>query len=124
MATKLNDSAYRRAQNLIKEGHYVLDQRDDWSEHQPSAATENSFIEEHGWNEYQKWFLAVDEEEAEETKARYKFPYGDFENVHRCGVISAESRAGQYHYYDVERSAQHLLSMLNELTRTGGARRA
>ena len=123
MATKLNDSAYRHAQNLIKEGHYVLDQRDDWSEHQPSAGTENSFIEEHGWNEYQKWFLAVDEEEAEETKARYKFPYGDFENVHRCGVISAESRAGQYHYYDVERSAQHLLSMLNELTRTG-ARRA
>jgi hypothetical protein len=123
MATKLNDSAYRHAQNLVKEGQYVLDERDDWSEHQPSAGTENSFIEEHGWDEYQKWFLAVDEEEAMETKARYKFPYGDFENVHRCGVISAESRAGQYRHHDVERAAQHLLSMLNELMRTG-ARRA
>ncbi len=35
-------------------------------------------------------------------KLRYKFPYGDFENVHRCGVISAESRAGQYKYQDIE----------------------
>jgi hypothetical protein len=106
MATKPNDSAYRHAQNLIEEGQYVLDQRDDWSEHQPSAGTENSFIEEHGWNEHQKWSLTVDEEEPENTKARYKFPYGDFENVHRCGVISAESRAGRYHNYDVERPAQ------------------
>ena len=24
-----------------------------------------------------------------------EFPYGDFENVHRCGVLSAESRAIQ-----------------------------
>jgi hypothetical protein len=70
MDTKPNDSAYRHAQNLIEEGQYVLDQRDDWSEHQPSAGTENSFIEEHGWNEHQKWSLTVDEEEPENTKAR------------------------------------------------------
>jgi hypothetical protein len=42
---------------------------------------------------------------------------------HRCSVHSAESWAGQYHYYDVERAAQHLLNMLDELMRTG-ARRA
>jgi len=116
MATKLNDSAYQHAQSLIKQGQCVLDQRDDWSEHQPSASKENSFIEKHGWNEYQKWYLAIDDEAAEDTKARYKFPYGDLEKVHRCGVISAESRAGQYHHHDVESAAHHLLSMLNEVT--------
>jgi hypothetical protein len=36
----------------------VFDERDDWSEHQPSAEDENRFIEEHGWREYAKWFSA------------------------------------------------------------------
>jgi Uncharacterized protein conserved in bacteria (DUF2252) len=115
MATKLNDSAYQHAQGLIKHGACVLDQRDDWSDHQPSSSKENSFIQENGWEEYQKWHLAIDDEEGENTKARYKFPYGDFEKVHRCGVISAESRAGQYKYRDVETAAHHLHDMLDEL---------
>jgi hypothetical protein len=29
----------------------VRDERDDWSEHQPSAAQQNAFIEEHGFGE-------------------------------------------------------------------------
>jgi nucleotide-binding universal stress UspA family protein len=52
--------------------------------------------------------LGIDDEERGETKGRYKFPYGDFQNVHRCGVFSAESRAGQYKYYDIENAAAHL----------------
>lgn len=32
MATKLNERAYQHAQNLIKAGHCVLDEREDWSE--------------------------------------------------------------------------------------------
>src|SRR4051812_46399401 len=56
-----------------------------------------------------------DDEFAEGTKARYKFPYGDFEKVHRCGVLAAESRAGQYKYLDVEAAAAHLHGMLEGL---------
>ena len=114
MATKLNEHAYQFAQGLIKEGRFVLDQRDDWSEHQPSAGVEDRYLEEHGWDEYRNWYLGVDDEYGENTKSRYKFPYGDFQNVHRCGVISAESRAGQYKHLDVESAASHLLSMLDE----------
>jgi hypothetical protein len=33
---------------LIKDGQFVLDERDDWSEHQPSTEQENRFIQEHG----------------------------------------------------------------------------
>jgi hypothetical protein len=39
---------------------------------------------------------------------RGKVPFGDFKKVHRCPVISAESRAGQYKRYDVEQVAAHL----------------
>jgi hypothetical protein len=115
VAVKLNRSAYEHAQALVKEGKVALDDRDDWSEHQPSAEQENRFIEEHGWREYGKWHLGVDDEHAEETKGRYKFPYGDFERVHRCAVLAAESRAAQYDYEDIARAVAHLHGMLEAL---------
>jgi hypothetical protein len=49
------------------------------------------------------------------TKARYKFPFGDFEKVHRCGVLSAESRAGQYKHHEIELAAAHLHGMIDEM---------
>jgi hypothetical protein len=115
MAVKLNESGYAHARKLVDERHVVIDDRDDWSEHQPSAEDENRFIEEHGWYEYGRWHLAIDDEQGEEKKARYKFPYGDFENVHRCAVLSAESRAGQYKHTDVELAAAHLHGALDML---------
>jgi tRNA splicing ligase len=115
MAVKLNRTAYAHAKKLIRERHAVLDARDAWSEHRPSAQQENAYLSEHGENEYRKWFLAIDDEHREGTKARYKFPYGDFRDVHRCGVISAESRAGQNKYLDVENAAAHLHGMLDAL---------
>jgi hypothetical protein len=113
MAVKLNRKAYEHAKELIRDGKVVLDERDDWSEHQPSADEENHFIEEHGYGEYAKWHLGVDDEQREGTKGRYKFPYGDFEKVHRCGVLAAESRAGQYKHLDIEKGAAHLHGMLD-----------
>ena len=54
MAVSLNKSGARHAQALIREGKTVADERDDWSEHQPSAEDENRFIERHGMAEYGK----------------------------------------------------------------------
>ena len=124
MAVKLNKSAFDQAKRLINEGHVVLDEKDAWSEHRPSAEQENEFIRRHGLNEYAKWHLGIDDEKDEHTKGRYKFPYGDFKNVHRCGVISAETRAGQYKYEDIESAAAHLHGMLDKLmTRSKSATR-
>src|ERR1700709_1349467 len=115
MAVKLNETAYDHARDLIAAGRCVIDDRDAWSEHQPSARQENAFIERHGITEYARWHLGLDDEQDESRKGRYKFPYGDFENVHRCGVLSGESRAGQYKHFDVERAAAHLHGMLDAL---------
>ncbi len=112
MAVKLNTKGFDHAKKLVAEGKMVYDERDDWSEHQPSAAKENAFIKDHGWSEYSRWHLGIDDEAKAETKEHYKFPYGDFEKVHRCGVLSAESRAGQYKYFDVERAAAHIHGMI------------
>jgi hypothetical protein len=115
MAVKLSRAAFDHAKRLVGEGKAVLDERDDWSEHRPLAAQENRFIEVEGFAEYSKWHLGIDDAARENTKAHYKFPYGDFQKVHRCAVLSAESRAGQYKYYDIELAAAHLHGMLEML---------
>jgi hypothetical protein len=115
MSVTLNKRAFDHAKKLVEDGKVVLDERDEWSEHQPSAQQENDYIAQHGWSAYGRWYLGVDDEEDEDTKGHYKFPYGDFENVHRCGVISAEVRAAQRKYTDIEVAAAHLHGMLDEL---------
>jgi hypothetical protein len=115
MTVELNKKSFDFAQERITKGDYVLDDRDAWSEHQPSAQKENDFIEKHGWNEYALWHLGVDDEANEETKEHYKFPYGDFKKVHRCGLLAAESRAGQRKYADIESAAHELHEMLDAL---------
>ena len=112
MTVKLNRGAFEYAKELIKKGNFVFDDRDAWSGHQPSAQQENGFIEAHGFSEYARWHLGIDDEMAEDTKGRYKFPYGDFENVHRCALLAAESRAGQRKYYDIELAVAHLHGMV------------
>jgi hypothetical protein len=108
MAIVLNDEAFEHAKRLIREGRYVADERDAWSEHQPSAERENDYLLRHGFEEYAKWYLGIDRAEHKDVKARYKFPYGDFAKVHRCGLLSAESRAGQYKHLDIEKAAHDL----------------
>ena len=108
MAVTLNAAAYNHAKGLIASGHFVYDDRDAWSEHQPTTQQENEFIRLHGFGEYAKWYLGINDEKPENTKGRYEFPYGDFTNAHRCGLLTAESRAGQYKHYDIEKAAHEL----------------
>jgi hypothetical protein len=115
MAVKLNQRAYDQAIKLIAQNKLVLDKMDDWSEHRPSTAKENEFIEERGLDEYEKWHLGIDDAQKEGTKRRYKFPYGDFEKVHRCAVVAAKVRAAEYKDHEIEVAAGHLHEMLNEL---------
>ena len=51
MSVKLNRKAFEHGKGLVNEGKFVFDERDAWSEHQPSAQEENDFIERHGFEE-------------------------------------------------------------------------
>jgi hypothetical protein len=121
-AVKVNIGALEYAKELIKQGHIVADGRGAWSEHHPSAVAENEFIRLHGFGEYAKWHLGIDDRYAENTKRRYKFPYGDFKNVHRCGVLAARSRAGQHKYYEIENAADQLKAMIATIMETHAKR--
>jgi hypothetical protein len=109
---KLNHSAVAQAIQLIHDGKYVVDS--EWSEAQPFSNQENKFLDEHAWFEYGKWYLGIDPKEDRDSKSRYRFPYGEFKNVHRSGLIAAKQRAAQNGYDEIEKAADGLLEMINE----------
>ena len=110
---KLNENAFAYAKELIAQGHVVVDKKNAWRGHRPTAQEENEFIRGHGFAEYGKWHLGIDQTHAEGTKARYTFPFGDFKNIHRCGLLAVRSRAHQYGYSDIENAAIQLLEMID-----------
>jgi hypothetical protein len=61
---------------------------------------------------FAKWHLAYDTEASEETKSRYKIPFGDFKKLCRSAVVAAKQRAGSEDYNDVQSAAESLLEML------------
>ncbi|HWU30283.1 MAG TPA: hypothetical protein VN041_14460 [Microbacterium sp.] len=114
MTVRLNEDALSHARGLLRSGDVVHDERDDWSEHAPSTDDENDFIDKHGMGEFARWHLGEDTDATEGTKGRYSFPFGDFRKLHRCAVISAESRAGQYDHASIEKAFKELLEKIDE----------
>jgi hypothetical protein len=104
----VNENAVAFASRLIQKGHLIADGKGAWREHKPSPGVENEFIHLHGFAEYAKWHLGIDPRFAENTKRRYRFPYGDFTNVHRCGLLAVKARARQYGYTQIESAAAGL----------------
>jgi hypothetical protein len=114
MAVKLNKKALDHAKLLVREGKVVRDERDNWSEHAPSTDEQNGYLDKHGYSNYSEWFLGVDETKPDETKGRYSFPFGDFSKLHRCAVISLESRAAQNDHDDITQASKDLLERIDK----------
>jgi len=110
---RLNENAFAYAEELIAQGRVVVDKKNAWTDHRPGAAEENEFIRTHDFAEYAKWHLGIDETHAGGTKAGYKFPFGDFKNVHRCGLLAVKSRAHQFGYADIEKAAIRLIEIIH-----------
>src|SRR6516162_2238773 len=114
MTVKLNQHAYEHAKRLIEEGKFIDDEREAWSDHHPSTQIEKEFIDKNGLFEYGKWFLGINADYSEEGRRHYELPYGDFEKVHRCGILAAQSRASQSTHFDVEKAAADLLAVIED----------
>ena len=66
------------------------------------------------WEEYSGWHLGLTEGPGDDTKARYAFVYGDFQRVHRSGLIACVYRASEWRHKDVELAAHDLLQLLDK----------
>ncbi len=108
----VNQAAVRQARSLIDDGK--TDTTTEWSDAAPSADDGNGVIDEHGYDGYGAWHLAVDPDASEETKGRYAFPYGDFQKVNRAALIHAKQRAAQNDHDAIEKAADDLLQRLDD----------
>jgi len=109
MAIKVNSKGVSHAKSLIKAGK--VDKTSEWSF---DAEDGNKILGDGNWSEYANWFLAIDTEAKEETKERYKFPYGKNGKVYRRGVIAAKQRAAQHGYDNIAQIADELLQMIDK----------
>ena len=73
-----------------------------------------NLIDKHGFKDFAAWHLGRDDEKSEGTKGSVSFPYGDFRKVHRCAVISLESRAGQHDHDEIRDAAKKLLDLIDQ----------
>ncbi len=68
---RLNETTFAYAEELIAQGRVVIDKKNAWRHHHPMAEEENEFIRAHGFAEYGKWHLGIDE----------RFGYADIEKA-------------------------------------------
>jgi hypothetical protein len=109
---RVNARAVAHAKRLIAAGKYVLES--DLGEVQPRAKDENRYLKKHSWPEYAEWHLGLTEGPDDQTKARYAFVFGDFERIHRSGIIACHYRAAEYRHKQVELAAHRLLQVLDK----------
>jgi hypothetical protein len=113
MATYVvNKKAVANARKLIDARRYRT--RSRWADVQPRAAEQNAFLETHGWAEYAAWHLALTEGASDETKGRYAFVFGDFNRLHRMGLIACYYRAAEWEHTEVMVAAHKLLLYLDK----------
>jgi hypothetical protein len=109
---EVNPVGVEHCRMLIESRRYLLDS--DWGDRQPDASAENDYLESHSWEEYSAWHLGLTDGPADETKARYAFVYGDFQRVHRSGLIACVYRASEWRHKDIELAAHDLLQLLDK----------
>ncbi|HWC71150.1 MAG TPA: hypothetical protein VG993_08320, partial [Actinomycetota bacterium] len=103
----VNDAGVAKARELIDARRYRL--RSRWADVQPRAAEQNAFLKSHGWEEYACWHLGLTDGAADETKARYAFVFGDFQRLHRMGLIACYYRAAEWEHHEIMLAAHDLL---------------
>jgi hypothetical protein len=79
-----------------------------WSEHRPSAREENDFIRLHGFAEYGKWYLGINDEKPEETKGHCEFPLWGFRKCPPVWLTRC-----QYQHGNIESATARLHGMLD-----------
>lgn len=109
---QVNDAGVRHARKLIDDGK--VDTTTEWSDAAPSTDQENDVIEDQGYDAFGRWHLAIDTGASEDTKGRYRFPFGDFSKVNRAALIAAKQRAAQNGHDAIEKAADQLLERLDE----------
>lgn len=109
---RVNETGVSKAKELVEAGAY--DDSTEWADAAPTAEQENRQVDRHGYDGFGEWHLAVDTDASENTKGRFRFPFGDFSKVNRAALIHAKQRAVQNDHPEVAGAAGRLLDLLDD----------
>jgi hypothetical protein len=110
MALRVNQTSLRKAQTFIRQGK--IDATSSWSF---SAADGNKLLgPDDDWKNYASFHLAEDTGAEEETKARYKYPWGKNDKIYRRGVIAIKARASAQGETAIAGAADSLLQAIDK----------
>src|SRR5579872_4726376 len=112
MAVKLNKSGYEHAEEMIRLGVEVDHIPDNWDEVKPTVDDELNYIDSHTLEEYGLWYLGVDTSIPANNRAKFVYPYGDFNVVQESALIIAERQAKKNQHDDIAKAAGELLKKL------------
>lgn len=112
MAVKLYKAGESHADSLIDAGK--VDKTSSWS----FSAEDGDALLGSGddWTNYARFHLGQDAEEAEKTKARFKYPHGKEGKVYRSALVAIRSRASQQDATDIFDAAGRLLEKIDKGT--------
>tara|TARA_R110002020_G_scaffold385529_1_gene596451 strand:+ start:3809 stop:4945 length:1137 start_codon:yes stop_codon:yes gene_type:complete len=106
--TNLNRAGYDNAVDLIDEGKINVDS--DWDF---TSADSNELLGDDDWANYERWFLAYDDEKDQETKGRYGYPFGKNGEVYRKALIAIRQYSGRFNLEAIFNAAGRLLEMID-----------
>lgn len=115
----LNSAGAHNAASLIAAGS--VDKTSDWSF---DADDGNKLLGSDGkdWANYAKWFLGEDTSAVDNTKERYKYPFGKDGKVFRSALIAIRSRAAQQNDDPVFNAAGHYIDEIDGTKNYSGAK--
>jgi hypothetical protein len=117
---KVQGKSVAKAKRLIEAGNY--DSSSSWSF---SAADGDKMLgsEKDDWGNYASWHMVEDTTASEETKARYKYPYGKNGKVYRSALRAIASRAATADLNELSDTATELIKLIDEKRKSNGGRK-
>jgi len=109
MAIKLHKEGYEHAEEMVRLGVEVDHFSDNWDEVKPTVDDELNYIDCHTLDEYGLWYLGVDTNIPSDNRAKYVYPYGDFNVVQESALIVAEQEAKKNNHDEIAVAARELL---------------
>ena len=112
MSILLNKAALAHAKKLIKQGDYERFSKSEWADEQASPDEENNYINHHTTADFGLWFLGITTDNPT-SKKDYVYPYGDFNEVHLCGLQDTSQRAKENGDTEIVAAAQELIKLID-----------
>ncbi len=115
MRVTLNKKAFEFAKQMIHDRKFSDNRgRADQKRAEPTDAQQEAFLKMHSWEEYGRWFLGAHYDRPENTKNRYEFPMGDFQEIHRSDLLAIQKRSHENNYDDITNAAQELVNLIDK----------